>query len=237
MPSQNADLGYFSYPEAGPVPGVVLLHDVWGASDHFKDLAARLSGEGFGVLALDLYRRESEVSIDNPGAWMRALSDPAVESDIEQAVAFLKEQPATLGQKVGVVGFCMGGMYALLAGCGGQGVAASVVYYGLLSHEHGILHAEEGLDPARKPRQPLDAVRDLRCPLLALFGEEDEFVPLADIRELKSRLSNCGSETEVVVYPAAGHAFMNETREEAFRPDVARDAWARMVAFFQRALA
>ncbi len=237
MPSQKTDLGYFSYPEAGPVPGVVLLHDVWGASDHFNELATRLSGEGFGVLALELYRREPEVSIENPGSFMRALSDPIVEGDIEQAAAFLKEQPATLGQKVGVVGFCMGGMYALLSGCGGRGVAAAAVYYGLLSHEHGILHAEEGLDPTRKPRQPLDAVRDLHCPLIAFFGDEDEFVPIADIRELESRVSNCGVETEVVVYPSAGHAFMNETREEAFRPDVARDAWARMTAFFQRELA
>lgn len=238
MPSRNVELGHFFTPaESGRVPGVVLLHDVWGLSEHFDDLAGRLAGAGFGVLALEIYRREANVAIENPGEWMRSLCDPEIQGDIEAAAAFLREQPETLGGRVGVVGFCMGGMYALLAGCGGQGIDAVSVFYGLLSHEHGILHSEEGLDPAKKPRQPLDAVRDLQCPLLGLFGEEDEFIPLDDIRQLEKRLAGLRPATEVVVYPGAGHAFMNETREAAFRPETARDAWARMVDFFRRELA
>lgn len=232
MQIQEVELGAFFHPDDGVHPGVILLHDVWGLSDHFRDLASRLAEAGFGVLALDIYRREASVEIENPGVWMRGLSDPQIQSDIEAAAEFLGSAPATAGRKVGVVGFCMGGMYSLLAACEAKGVDAAVVFYGLLSHEHGILHDDAGLDPARKPRQPLDAARDLQCPLLALFGEEDEFVPLADIRELENRLAACPRETEVVVYPGAGHAFMNETREDAFRPKIAAKAWGRMVAFF-----
>ncbi len=76
MHSQDVELGYLAHPGAGSQPGVVMIHDVWGLSDHTRDLAGRLAAEGFGVLALDLYRREGEVRIDNPGRWMRELSDP-----------------------------------------------------------------------------------------------------------------------------------------------------------------
>lgn len=240
MASRNVELGHFFTPDegvnSGGVPGVVLLHDVWGLSEHFDDLASRLADAGFGVLALEIYRRQTEVEIENPGAWMRALSDPQIQADIEAAAAFLRDQPETRNRRVGVVGFCMGGMYALMAGCGGEGIDAVSVFYGLLSHEHGILHDEDGLDAAKKPRQPLDAVEDLQCPLLALFGEEDEFIPMPDIRSLQQRLEAVAPASEVKVYAGAGHAFMNETREEAFRPEIARDAWARLLDFFGREL-
>ena len=175
MNTQGVEHGFLAHPDA-PSPGVVMIHDVWGLSDHTRELAARLAGEGFAVLAVDLYRREDRVEIGDPGAWMRGLSDPQALADIGEAAAFLAGHPASRGRKVGVTGFCMGGMYALLAACEVPGLAASAAYYGLLSHEHGIPHAEEGLDPSRKPRQPLDAAADLACPLLAFFGDADEFV-------------------------------------------------------------
>lgn len=213
-----------------------MLHDVWGLSDHTRDLARRLAGEGFGVLALDLYRRKRDVRIENPGRWMRELSDPQVLSDVQEAMAYLAEHPATVGHRIGVTGFCMGGMYALLAACSENAPAASVAYYGLLSHAHGILHDEKGLDPARKPRQPLDAVADLACPLLCFFGDRDDFVPMADIEALHACLSAARHPAEVVIYEDAGHAFMNDTRTDAYRPETAKLAWARMLAFFSEHL-
>ncbi|MDP7571424.1 MAG: dienelactone hydrolase family protein, partial [Myxococcota bacterium] len=142
MPTVEMELGSLVFPEAGPVPGVVLIHDVWGLADHTRDLAGRLAGEGFSVLALDLYRREAEVKIDNPGVWMRGLSDPQAIADVEEAAVFLRAHESVGNRKVGVIGFCMGGMYALLAACGSPGIDASVAYYGLLSHAHGILYDE-----------------------------------------------------------------------------------------------
>lgn len=238
MQTASIELGYLAHPDAGPVPGVVMIHDVWGLSDHTRDLARRLAGEGFGVLAVDLYRREPEVKIESPGAFMRQQSDPQVLADVQEAVGHLKQHPATQGRPVGVTGFCGGGMYTLLAACTGTGLSAAVAFYGLLSYEHGLLAPPEGerLDPERKPRSPLDAAADLRCPLLAFFGDQDEFVPLEDVRELEWRLTKTGREAEVVVYPGAGHAFMNDTRPQAYRPETARDAWARTVGFFRRHL-
>jgi carboxymethylenebutenolidase len=214
-----------------------MIHDVWGLSDHTRDLARRLAQEDFSVLALDLYRRESEIKIENPGEWMRALSDVQVLEDIQAGVDFLAAHSSTGGQGVGVMGFCMGGTYALLAACACRGIEAAVPFYGLLSHQHGLLHDPAGIDPARKPREPLAAAPDLTCPLLAFFGEQDEFVPLADVGVLRERLQKTRHATEVVVYPEAGHAFMNDTRPDAFRPAIAEQAWARSVEFLQRQLA
>jgi carboxymethylenebutenolidase len=232
----EVELGYLAHPEEGPVPGVVMIHDVWGLADHTRDLARRLAAEGFAVLAVDFYRREREVAIENPGAWMRALDDVQVLADVQAGVEFLGREPCSAGRRAGVTGFCMGGMYALMAACACRGLSAAVPYYGLLSHEHGLLHDEKGLDPKKKPRQPLDHAPELRCPLLGFFGGKDEFVPVDDVRELERRLEKSGQETEIVLYPDAGHAFMNDTRPAAYRPDEAADAWRRMVAFLHRHL-
>jgi carboxymethylenebutenolidase len=236
MQNEAVELGYFATSDNAARPGVVMIHDVWGLTDHTRDLAQRLAGEGFAVLALDLYRRLDSVKIDDPGAWMRGLSDPQILGDVQAAVDFLGTHSVTAGQKIGVAGFCMGGMYALMAGCSCTGLSASVPFYGLLSHQHGILHSDEGLDPALKPREPLEMARDLRCPVLGFFGDQDQFVPVSDIDLLKERLAETSQPADIVVYPGAGHAFMNDTRPDAYSPADAADAWQKMVEFLRKQL-
>jgi carboxymethylenebutenolidase len=234
--TQDVELGFLALPERGACPGIALIHDVWGLSAHARDIAQRLAGEGFAALALDLYRRLDAVAIEDPGAWMRALSDPQVLGDVQAAVEFLAKQPITQGKGIGAIGFCMGGMYALMAAARCSGLRASVAFYGLLSHQHGILHSDAGLDPERKPDEPLALASELRCPLLAFYGDRDEFVPLADIELLRQRLARSAQPAEVIVYPGAGHAFMNDTRPAAFRPEIAASAWSRMLAFLREQL-
>jgi carboxymethylenebutenolidase len=235
--SEELELGALVRPDSGLHPGVVLIHDVWGLSDHTRDLARRLAGEGFAVLAVNLYHRKGAVRIEDPGAWMRALSDPEALSDVQAAADLLAAHPGSAGRKVGVTGFCMGGSYALLAACSCRGLSAAVPFYGILSYRHGLLAGGGGPDPARKPRDPLAAAPDLRCPLLAIFGAEDEFVPASDVRELERRLAASPQPSEVVSYAGCGHAFLNDTRPAAYRPGPAREAWARMVEFFRKRLA
>jgi carboxymethylenebutenolidase len=231
----DVSLGYLARPTQGRHPGVVMVHDVWGLSEHTRDMARRLADEGYRVLAVDLYRREGAVRIEDPGAWMRALPDPRVLGDLQAAVDFLAAEQGGNG-RVGITGFCMGGMYVLMAACQCRGLAAAAPFYGLLSHRHGLLHDPKGLDPERKPREPLSMAHELRCPLLAFFGEQDEFIPVEEVRELERGLARSGQPCEVVVYPGAGHAFMNDTRPAAFRPQIARDAWARLLRFFEAQL-
>jgi len=235
MQTQDVELGFLATPESGPCAGVVLIHDVWGLTDHARDLAQRLSAEGFAVLALDLYRRLDEVKIENPGEWMRALSDPQILGDAQAGADFLAAHPITQGKGIGVIGFCMGGMYALMAGASCPGLGASVPFYGLLSHQHGILHSDCP-DQTLKPNEPLELARDLRCPTLAFYGDKDEFVPLSDIERLEERFAQSAQSAEVVLYPGAGHAFMNDTRPDAYRPEDAAKAWQRMVAFLTEQL-
>ena len=239
MKTSEVALGFLALPDRSNVPAVVMIHDVWGLSAHTRDYATRLANEGFAVLAIDLYRRARPEKIADPGGWMRALSDPQVLADLGEAQRLLAALPEANG-RVGVLGFFMGGMYALMAACADLGFAASVPFYGLLSHAHGMLHDPAGLDPARKPREPIAMAEDLRCPMLAFFGDSDTFIPLEDVRRLEGALTRArrsGAGAEIVVVPGAGHAFMNDTRPDAFRPDAAADAWRRTVAFLRARLA
>jgi carboxymethylenebutenolidase len=236
--TSELDLGYLAHRAGRLHPGVVVIHDVWGLTDHYRDLARRLAGDGFAAFALNLYRRTPEPKITDPGAWIRALSDPQGIADIQSAVDFLAAHPAVAGRRIGVVGFCMGGTYAIHAAAGCRGVSAAVPFYGMLSHERGLLAPPPGerLDPARKPRSPLEAARDVRCPLLGCFGAEDPYIPSGDVERFARELDASGQPHEVIVYPGAGHAFVNDTRAEMYRPAAARDAWSRMVAWFQHHL-
>ena len=205
-----------------------MIHDVWGLSDHTRDLAGRLAADGFAVLAVDLYRQLPKAEIAEPGAWIRDLSDAAVLEELQGGVDFLASGAAA-GRRIGVTGFCMGGMYALHAACRCSGLSAAVAFYGMLRYAGPLLEGKAG--PA-----PLEVATELRCPLLACFGGQDPYIPAADVEELETRLEAAGPSSEVVVYPEAGHAFLNDTRPDAYRPEAAADAWARMLAFFREQL-
>jgi carboxymethylenebutenolidase len=236
MQTRDVELGYLATPDAADSPGLVLVHDVWGLGEHTRDMARRFAARGFSVLALDLYRRKADIEIPDPGAWLRTLSDPEAIADVREGAAFLAGLGESSGKPVGVVGFCMGGTVALLAACAAPEIAAVVPFYGLLSHEHGLLHDPDGLDPSLKPRSPLAAAGDLRCPALCFFGDADPFVPMSDIDEFRKRLAAARPSAEVVVYPGAGHAFMNDSRPDAYDPAAADDAWQRTLRFLDEQL-
>src|SRR5262245_51934869 len=109
MKTSEVALGFLVLPDRHPSPAVVMIHDVWGLSDHTRDYAERLAREGFAVLAIDLYRRARPDRIADPGTFMRALPDPQLLDDLGEAARFLGALPETNG-RVGVLGFCMGGM-------------------------------------------------------------------------------------------------------------------------------
>jgi len=114
---EDVDLGFLVHPSSGgPHPAVVMIHDVWGLTPHTRDMARRLAVEGFAVLAIDLYRELDVEEIRDPAEWMQTMSDPRALDDIASAVGCLRAHPAVDGREVAVLGFCMGGMYALLAG-------------------------------------------------------------------------------------------------------------------------
>jgi carboxymethylenebutenolidase len=155
---------------------------------------------------------------------MRQLDDRRVLADIDGAVRFLGSRPEVRTRSIGITGFCMGGQYALMAACSVPSLAACVSFYGMLRY------AEKS---AVKPESPLDMAPRLACPYLGLFGEEDALIPRADVKELEGLLRKHGKSFQTRIYPGVGHAFFNDTRPDAYRPDAAKDAWTRALAFFR----
>ncbi len=223
--------GYAAWPGgAGRRPGLVVVPDVRGLSDHYRDVARRFAAEGFCALAVDLYSREGAPDLPDMAAvfaWMRALPDTRVLSDLAAALGHLAQRDDVDPAAVGIAGFCMGGQYALMAACAVPGFAACVSWYGMLRY------AERD---AVKPASPLDLAPELMCPYLGFFGEEDAIIPPADVAELRGILTRAEKRFEIVTYAGAGHAFFNDTRPDAYRPAAAADAWARALAFLRRHL-
>jgi len=226
---RTADLaeGFVAEPGEGPHPGVVVIPDVWGLSDHTRDIAGRLAREGFAALALDVYRKTGRPSLADPAAamkWIAELPDPLVLETVQEGIDALARRHA--GRKVGLIGFCMGGQYAWLAACACRGLSAVAPFYGMLRYA-------PGLDAKKKPRAPLDAVAQLGCPALGLYGQEDALIPNADVDELEARLARQRQPYEIVRYAGAGHAFLNDTRPAMYRPAAATDAWQRLLPFLR----
>jgi carboxymethylenebutenolidase len=223
--------GYLARPAGkGPFPGLILIHDVRGLYEHYRDVARRFAKEGYATFAVDLYSREGAPELPDMAAvfrWMRELPDRRVLADLDAAAAFLADRSDVRAGAIGVTGFCMGGQYALMAACTIDRLAACVSWYGMLRY------AETN---ETKPQSPLDLVSGLHCPYLGLFGADDAIIPRADVEELKSALERNAKTCEIEVYRGAGHAFFNDSRPDAYRPAVAAVAWERAIGFLGRHL-
>lgn len=209
------------------LPAILIIPDVFGLSDHYRDITQRFATEGFFALALDLYSREGAPSLGDLSAvqeWIRNLDDRRVLGDIAAALRFLRSRVEVRKISIGVTGFCLGGQYALMAACSQAELSACVSFYGMLRY----LERNE-----RKPEGPLDMAPRLSCPFLGLFGADDPLIPRADVRELEGLLRTTGQSFQIKVYNAAGHAFFNDRRPDTYRGEAAEDAWVRAVAFFR----
>ncbi len=213
-------------------PGVLLIPDVWGLSDHYCGIVRRLAAEGFCVLAVDPYRKTGKGKFETPEqalAWIDSIPDPLMLETVEEGIATLAAKRLCEGRRIGVMGFCMGGQYALLAAGMLEGISACAPFYGMVRYK-------DGLDPKKKPRSPLDVLGDIDCPVLGFYGEEDPVIPVEDVEALRTGLAATPHETEIRLYPGAGHAFMNDTRPEHYHEKSAEDAWQRLVAFLKEHL-
>ncbi len=206
--------GYLAIPENGTGPGVVVIQEWWGLVDHIKDVCDRFAAEGFVALAPDLFHGKIAKSPDEAGKLMMAIRIDEAEKDLRGAIQYLLDHDATTGDKVGTIGFCMGGALSLYAATKNPQVGACVVFYG--GH------------PNVKPDLP-----NLQAPVLGIFAERDGFVTPAVVRELERKLKELGKSVEVHIYPGTDHAFFNDTRPEVYNADAAADAWRRTIEFLR----
>lgn len=216
----------------GPRPAVIVLGDVFGLSDHFREVAGRFAEAGYTALALDMFSRTGPpdarpVPEDLPkvAAFADRLPDQQVLGDIAGAVAWLKGEADASG-RVGCVGFCLGGMYTQMAMAFPDGPDAGVDLYGRVRHTR--------LSNA-KLEHPIDMVPRTRGPLLALFGAKDVMITRGHIEALRRALTLAGQPFEVHIYEGAGHAFFHDGRPE-YHPASAADAWQKTLDWFARYL-
>lgn len=206
--------GYLARP-AEPArggPGVLVIHEWWGLNDNIRSVTRRLAAQGYTALAVDLY--EGGHSAD-PGE-ARLLATQAsrrahrVEANLLQAHAYLRERQGTL--RVGVVGWCFGGGWALrTALLLPDQIDATVIYYGRVVTE-----------PSR--------LAPLSMPILGIFAGRDRAIPLSQVREFERVLEDLGKRARILVYEDADHAFANPSGDR-YEPEAAARAWAETVAF------
>jgi carboxymethylenebutenolidase len=253
---------YLSRPaDDEPRPVVIVIHEIWGLVTHTKQVADRFAQEGYVVLAPHLYSRPEVIDVMTPdniraamqfsmGLGAEKIGDMAVvqqelaklpqetqeaiqkvlpvmygggaqemknfyTGDLLKAVDFLNEQSYVRPGKIASLGFCFGGGMSINLACHAN-LAACVVFY--------------GQNPS-----PIALVSDIPCPVLGLYGAEDMRIN-QDLDKLVKAMTEYKKDFEMRIYPAAGHAFFNDSNKMTYREVPARDAWERVLRFFQRTL-
>lgn len=214
--------GYLAPSATGSSPGVLVIQEWWGLVPQIKGVADRLAAEGFTALAPDLYHGEiaEHTEMDKAGRLMSSLPPDRAARDMGGAIDFLLGHAATSTEKVGVVGFCMGGALALLlATKRPDAVKAVVPFYGVIGW------------PAEQPDW-----NNLAAAVQGHYAENDEFASPDKVAALEAQLNELGKDVEIFTYPGTEHAFFNDTRPEVYDADAAKQAWERTTAFFRQRL-
>jgi len=210
--------GYLAQPSgSGPWPGLIVIQEWWGLDPQTKAIADRFAEAGYLAFAPDLYHGELASLGDQEKAMTLVQKyAPGAAGDLQKVFDALKSHPSCSG-KVGSVGFCFGGHMSLLLGIT-RPVDALCLFYG------------GGM------QRSFDQLSALRSPVLGLFGDQDQSIPVGTVQEFDRLLDNLPLEHEVIIYPGAGHAFFRDSDPTTYRPTAAKDAWERVSTFLQKNL-
>lgn len=204
--------GYLACPKGkGPFPALVVIHEWWGLVDWIKENARRFAEHGYVALAVDLYRGKTVATPDLAHELSRGLPEDRALRDLKAAVAYLRQQSFVNPQRIGVIGWCMGGGYALQLALNAD-VTACVVCYGR------VVTDAEGLKP-------------LKAAVLGIFGDRDRGIPVETVRAFEKALQKRGVVHTIHIYPGVGHAFMNPANQRGYNAEAAQKAWQEIFAF------
>jgi carboxymethylenebutenolidase len=211
--------GYLATPEGeGPHPAVLMVHEWWGLNRDIQLLADALAAEGFIVLAPDLLRGSVAKRVPGALAQMRRIPEEQKRADLDAAFAYLSSHEAVDPERIASTGFCFGGTQSMHLGTRNPNLAAVVTYYG-----SGPIQEPDAL-----------GVMDRNEPVLGVFGEEDNQIPLDEVEGFRAALAARGIEHTVEIYPDVGHAFIDA--ENYNRGGTPQEAWDQMVSFLRTAL-
>jgi carboxymethylenebutenolidase len=214
--------GYLARAKEGAGPGIVVVQEWWGLDSYIKGVCDQLAEEGFTALAPDLYHGAlaKHTEMDKANELMQSLPPDRAARDMGAAIDFLLAHEAVRGHAVGVVGYCMGGMLALvLAAQQGDRVGAVVSYYGAPLGD---------MEPDWS---------NLSAPVLIHAAENDDFFPPDAIGQLEQKLKGMGKDVTLHVYPGTGHAFaLDHNALGTHDAEAARQAWVRTLEFLRKHL-
>jgi carboxymethylenebutenolidase len=215
--------------EGGPFPVVLVVQEIFGVHEHIKDICRRLAKLGYLAVAPELYARQGDVSglTDFP-AILKIVSkvpDKQVMSDLDAAVAWAKGTGKGDVAKLAITGFCWGGRIVWLYAAHNENLKAGVAWYGRLVQPP---QANE-----LQPKYPIDLVASLKAPILGLYGEADQGIPVASVEKMRAALKDAGKPAEIILYPDTPHAFFADYRP-SYRKDKAEDGWQKMLDWFKK---
>ena len=215
----------------GPHPGIVVIHHMPGWDGPTKEIARRFAHHGYVAISPNLHFREGKGSSEENSTSVReagGMPDDRTLGDLQGALAYLRALPYLNG-KVGIIGYCSGGRQSYLAACKLTGIDAAVDCYG-----GGVVASPDQLTE-RQPVAPIDYTADLSCPLLGLFGREDQRPSPQDVDITEQELKRHGKTYEFHMYDNAGHAFFSVDRPN-YRQEAVIDGWNKVFDWFTKHL-
>lgn len=201
----------------GPFPALIVIREWWGLNDWVKEQASQLAERGYVALAVDLYRGKVAKTPDEAHEIMRGVPEDRAELDPHAAFDFLASRSNVRKDRIGAIGWCMGGGYSLDVALQEPTLAADIINYGHLA-----------TDP--------DALKKINAPILGLFGAQDRGIPPADVGKFGQTLDQMRKKIDIKIYDDAGHAFENPNNKDGYREADASDARKRTLDFLEMTL-
>lgn len=227
IPTTNGSLpAYFARPANGrELPVILVNEEIFGVHEYIKDVCRRLAKQGYMAVATEYYARIGDLSkMTDIGKIFHDVilkaPDSQYMSDLDSTAAWAAQRGGS--KRLGVVGFCRGGRQTWLYAAHNPHLKAAVAFYGPLG----------GAPSDIQPHTALDIAGDIHCPLLGLYGGQDQSIPVAMVKEAEAKAKAAHKTVEIVIYPDAPHGFHADYRP-SYRPADAADGWKRMLAWFR----
>jgi carboxymethylenebutenolidase len=230
IPTKNGDIpGYVAMPAQGSnFPVVLVVQEIFGVHEHIQDICRRLAKSGYLAVAPELNARQGDprkyTMQEIPKLLSEVfakISDAQVMSDLDATMEWAAKNKGN-GDKVGITGFCWGGRYVWLYAAHQPKLKAGVAWYGRIV----------GTANAMSPKNPIDLVKEMKAPVLGLYGGKDQGIPVDTVEMMESEMKKAGKKAEFKIYPDAPHGFNADFRG-TYREADAKDGWKRMLDWFK----
>ena len=189
----------------GPFPALVVIHEWWGLNDWVKQQADRFAQLGYVALAIDLYRGQVATTPDEAHEIMRGVPEDRAQRDLLAAVKYLSSLNTVNAKRIGTIGWCMGGGYALDLAVADPRLRVAVINYGHLASDDATL-------------------KKIHASILGIFGGQDRGIPPADVKKFQKQMQGLNKKVDIHIFPDAGHAFENPNNTQGYRKGDAEQA-------------